>query len=51
MAKTVYCRKPLGKREAHIIKRLKKVAHMPITTIAKVTERNKTTMYDVLARP
>ena len=48
MAKTVYCRKPLGKREAHIIKRLKKVAHMPITTIAKVTERNKTTIYDVL---
>ena len=36
MAKNVYCRKPLEKREAHIIKRLKKVASMPITAIAAI---------------
>ena len=48
MAKNVYCRKPLGQREAHIIKRMKKVGRAPVTTIAKVTERNKTTIYDVL---
>ena len=50
MAKNVYCRKPLGQREARIIKRLKKVGRMPVTTIAKVTERNKTTIYVTVSK-
>ena len=48
-ADNVYCRKPLGKREAGIIMRLKKkVVRMPIRRSAKVTEQNKTMLYDVL---
>ena len=42
-------RKPLGKREAQIIKRLRSVAKMPVTKIALVTERNKTTIHHVLS--
>jgi hypothetical protein len=41
-------RKPLGEREARIIKRLRTVAKLPITKIAEVTERNKTTIHDVI---
>ena len=48
MGKTSLSRKPLGKREARIITRLKHVAKLPITKIAEVTERNKGTIHDVL---
>ena len=41
-------RKVMTKREAHIIKRLKHVAKMPIMTIANVTQRHKKTIYNVV---
>ena len=41
-------RKVLGKREAHIISRLKNIAGMPTSMIAKVTERDKKSIYNVL---
>ena len=42
-------RKPMGEREAHIIKRMKTIAGMQVTMIAKVTERNKKAIYNVLS--
>ena len=42
-------RKLLGKREARIIKRMKSVGGMAVTTIAKVTERHKKSIYGVLS--
>ena len=41
-------RKVMTTREARIIQRLKTVAKMPITTIAKVTERHKKSIYNVI---
>ena len=41
-------RVPLAAREVHIIRRLKKVVKLPVTTIALATERNKTTIYSAL---
>ena len=38
----------MTKREAHIIKRLKHVAKMSIMTIARVTQRRKKTIYNVV---
>ena len=41
-------RLPLGSREVHIIRRLKKIVKLPVTKIALATERNKTTIYEAL---
>ena len=49
MAKTKPLRKPLGKREARIIQRLRSVAKMPVAKIALVTEGDKTTTRNVLS--
>ena len=46
MAKGVQ-RKPMGRREAALIKNMKKVGRLPVLTIAKIVERNKTTVYKV----
>ena len=48
MAKQVQ-RKPLGRREAHIIKRMKRVGRLPVAKIAEVVQRDKTSIYKVLA--
>ena len=48
MPRVTPLRKVMTKREAHIIRRLKTVAKMPILTIAKVTERHKKTIYTVI---
>ena len=42
-------RKLLEHREAHIIKRLKSVAKLPVATIARVTERDKKSIYRVIS--
>ena len=42
-------RKPLGRREAHIIKRMKRVGRLPVAKIAEVVQRDKTSIYKVLA--
>ena len=42
-------RRLLGKREARIIKRMKSVGGVAVTTIAKVTERHKKSIYGVLS--
>ena len=47
MAKTRLLRKPLGKREARSIQRLRSVAEMPVAKIALVTEGDKTTTHNV----
>ena len=41
-------RKPLLKREADIIKRMKKVAGLPAATIAEVVQRDKKSVYNAL---
>ena len=41
-------RKPLLKREAQIIKRMKSLAELPVTTIAKVVQRDKKSVYKVM---
>ena len=41
-------RQPLGRREASIIKRMKKVGMMAVQKIALITERHKKTIYNVL---
>ena len=48
MAKTVV-RKPLGKREAHIIKRRKVAGGLPVTKTAEIEERHKKTLYTVFS--
>ena len=48
MGKPALLRKPLGKREAQLIIRMKKIGKLPVRTISKVTQRNKTTIYNVL---
>jgi hypothetical protein len=42
-------RKPLGRREAKIIKRMRAVARLPVSKIAEVVQRNKTSVYTVLS--
>ena len=44
------CRKPMSLREVEIIRRLKKVVKLPVATIAKGIDRNKTTVYDALKK-
>ena len=41
-------RVPLGWREVHIIRRLKRVLKLPVTKIAKGVGRNKTSVYQAL---
>lgn len=48
MAKT-FVRKPLGKREAHIIKRMKVVGGLLVTKIAEIVGRHKKTLYTVFS--
>ena len=42
-------RKPLGKREAQVIKRMKLVGKLGVTKIAAIVQRHKKTIYKVLA--
>ena len=44
----VYFRKPLSEREVTLIKRMKKVLYLPVTHIAMVAQRNKSTIYRAL---
>ena len=44
----IHQRKPLGLREARIIWRMKHVLKLPVTKIAVVLERNKTSAYRAL---
>ena len=48
MAKS-FDRKPLGKREAHIIKRMGVVGRLPVATVAKIAGRHKKTIHKVLS--
>ena len=43
-----YLRKPMDEREVTLIKRMKKVLYLPVTYIAKVAQRNKSTIYRAL---
>jgi hypothetical protein len=43
-------RKPLGHREAHVIKRMRTVAGLSAATIADVVQRDKKSIYKVLSR-
>ena len=38
-------RKPLGRREAKIIKWMRAVGRLPVSKIAEVVQRNKTSVY------
>ena len=42
-------RKPMEEREAAIIRRMKKVGRLPVTTISRIVERNKTAVQMVLS--
>jgi len=44
------CRKPLEAREVAIIRRMKRVLKLPITKIASVLDRNKTSIYKALEK-
>ena len=44
----VYLRKPMDEREVSLIKRTKKVLYLPVTHIAKVAQRSKSTIYRAL---
>ena len=46
---TAYTRKPLDHREARIIRRMKTVLKAPVTKIATVVERNKSSVYEALS--
>ena len=46
--KGAHQRKPIGAREIQIIKRLKKVIKLPVTTIALAVERHKKSIYKAL---
>ena len=48
MPRVALLRKVMTKREASVIKRLRRVVKMPIQTVAKVTERHKKTIYSVI---
>ena len=45
----VHQRKPMEEREAAIIRRMKKVGRLPVTTISRIVERNKTAVHMVLS--
>ena len=50
VAKKTLKRKPLGRREAVIIKRMHTMAKLPVLTIAKVVQRHKKSVYNVLSK-
>lgn len=45
----VHQSKPMEEREAAIIRSMKKVGRLPVTTISRIVERNETTVYTVLS--
>ena len=42
-------RQPLHQREAQLLKRMRTVGKLPVATIARIAERNKTQVYKALS--